>query len=67
MIDKQKLINEMAVNNGSKIVLLVMDGLGGIPLDPGGPTELELARTPNMDALTPPLFFGYERGSCASF
>jgi len=52
MIDKLKLINEMAVDNGSKIVLLVMDGLGGVPLEPGGPTELEVARTPNMDSLT---------------
>ncbi len=52
MIDKLKLINEMAVDNGSKIVLLVMDGLGGLPLEPGGPTELEAAHTPNMDALT---------------
>ena len=52
MVDKLKLINEMAVDNGSKIVLLVMDGLGGLPLEPGGPTELEAAHTPNMDALT---------------
>ncbi len=35
----------------SKIVLLVMDGLGGLPIEEGGPTELEAARTPNMDRL----------------
>ncbi|MES0360639.1 MAG: 2,3-bisphosphoglycerate-independent phosphoglycerate mutase [Anaerolineales bacterium] len=35
----------------SKIVLLVMDGLGGIPIIAGGPTELEAAQTPNMDQL----------------
>lgn len=35
----------------SKIVLLVMDGLGGLPMEPGGLTELEAAMTPNMDAL----------------
>jgi 2,3-bisphosphoglycerate-independent phosphoglycerate mutase len=52
MVNKLKLVNEMAVDNGSKIVLLVMDGLGGLPLEPGGPTELEAAHTPNMDALT---------------
>ncbi len=52
MIDKLRIINEMAVDNGSKIILLVMDGLGGLPLEPGGPTELEAAKTPNMDALT---------------
>lgn len=35
----------------TKIVLLVMDGLGGLPVEPGGPTELEAAATPNMDKL----------------
>ena len=52
MVDKFKLINEMAVDNGSKIVLLLMDGLGGLPLEPGGKTALEAAETPNMDTLT---------------
>lgn len=52
MKDILTLINEMAVDNGSKIILLVMDGLGGLPLQPGGKTELEAANTPNMDALT---------------
>jgi 2,3-bisphosphoglycerate-independent phosphoglycerate mutase len=36
----------------TKIVLLVMDGLGGLPIEPGGPTELEAASTPVMDRLT---------------
>lgn len=35
----------------TKIVLLVMDGLGGLPIEPGGPTELEAASTPVMDRL----------------
>lgn len=35
----------------TKIVLMVMDGLGGLPVEPGGPTELEAAHTPNMDRL----------------
>ena len=34
-----------------RIVLLVLDGLGGLPIKPGGPTELEAATTPNMDRL----------------
>jgi len=37
--------------SNSKIVLLVLDGLGGLPLEPGGSTELETARTPVMDKL----------------
>jgi 2,3-bisphosphoglycerate-independent phosphoglycerate mutase len=34
-----------------KIVLLIMDGLGGLPLKAAGKTELESAKTPNMDQL----------------
>jgi 2,3-bisphosphoglycerate-independent phosphoglycerate mutase len=45
------LIRELRENNGSKIVLLVADGLGGLPIEPGGPTELEAAKTPNLDRL----------------
>ena len=46
-----ELIKELVLKNDSKIVLLVMDGLGGLPREPGGKTELETARTPNLDAL----------------
>jgi 2,3-bisphosphoglycerate-independent phosphoglycerate mutase len=35
----------------TKIVQLVMDGLGGLPREEGGLTELETARTPNLDRL----------------
>src|ERR687883_481351 len=44
------LIRELREDNPTKIVLLVADGLGGLPLEPGGKTELESARTPNLDA-----------------
>ena len=46
-----ELLRELLAPNQSKIVLLVMDGLGGIPREPNGPTELELANTPNLDRL----------------
>ncbi|MEW6350020.1 MAG: 2,3-bisphosphoglycerate-independent phosphoglycerate mutase [Thermodesulfobacteriota bacterium] len=45
------LIAKLTQEADSKIVLLVMDGLGGIPTRPGGPTELEAAATPNLDRL----------------
>ena len=35
----------------TKIVLLVMDGVGGLPRAFDGKTELEAAQTPNLDAL----------------
>jgi 2,3-bisphosphoglycerate-independent phosphoglycerate mutase len=45
------LMRELSVKTDSKIVLLILDGLGGLPLDPSGETELEAAETPNLDAL----------------
>ena len=44
-------IAALQVSNDRRILLLVMDGLGGLPRAPGGPTELEAARTPNLDSL----------------
>jgi 2,3-bisphosphoglycerate-independent phosphoglycerate mutase len=44
------LMRELHEPNDSKIVLLVADGLGGLPLTAGGKTELETARTPNLDS-----------------
>lgn len=46
-----ELLKELAVPAETKIVLLVMDGLGGLPHPETGLTELETARTPNLDAL----------------
>src|SRR5947209_5408920 len=46
-----QLMRDLREANDSKIVLLVADGLGGLPLEPGGKTELETANTPHLDAL----------------
>jgi 2,3-bisphosphoglycerate-independent phosphoglycerate mutase len=51
MTDLHDLTRELQKKNDSKIVLLVSDGLGGLPLKPGGKTELETAKTPNLDEL----------------
>jgi len=51
----EDLARELSQKTDSKILLLVMDGVGGLPVD--GKTELETARTPNLDALA-------ERGVC---
>lgn len=45
------LLQRLAEPNQTKLVLLIMDGLGGMPREPGGLTELETALTPNLDAL----------------
>jgi 2,3-bisphosphoglycerate-independent phosphoglycerate mutase len=45
------VLKELAVDSPARIVLLVLDGLGGLAQEPGGKTELETARTPNLDAL----------------
>lgn len=44
------VIKSLKSDASSKVVLLVMDGLGGLP-GPGGKTELEAAKTPNLDKL----------------
>jgi len=51
MPDIHDLTRQLHQKNESKIVMLVADGLGGLPISAGGKTELETARTPNMDAL----------------
>ena len=45
------LMRELAIDAETKIILLVVDGVGGLPVAPDGLTELEAARTPNLDAL----------------
>ena len=45
----QKLIKNLIQKNNSRIILVVLDGLGGLPVN--GKTELEAASTPNLDKL----------------
>ncbi|GIW81783.1 MAG: putative 2,3-bisphosphoglycerate-independent phosphoglycerate mutase [Gemmatales bacterium] len=49
MNNLHELVRELRQPSQSKIVLLVADGLGGLPLEPGGKTELETANTPHLD------------------
>ena len=46
-----EIIKEIAIPSPTKIVLLVIDGLGGLPDPKTGKTELETAHTPNLDRL----------------
>jgi 2,3-bisphosphoglycerate-independent phosphoglycerate mutase len=50
-MDMHSLTRELHLKNQTKIVMLVADGLGGLPMEPGGKTELEAAKTPNLDEL----------------
>ena len=65
----EDIAKELTVQTESKIVLLVIDGLGGLPVQ--GRTELETAQTHNLDrlamrgccGLTDPVFMGITPGS----
>lgn len=50
-MDILKLMQKLHTPASTKMVLVVADGLGGLAMSPGGKTELETARTPNLDAL----------------
>jgi 2,3-bisphosphoglycerate-independent phosphoglycerate mutase len=50
-MDNLELMREISIVTSSKIVMVVLDGLGGLPDPATGRTELETARTPNLDAL----------------
>ena len=45
------IIKELSVTSTEKIVMLVLDGLGGLPDPVTGKTELETAAIPNLDAV----------------
>jgi len=48
-MDTQALIRPLIQRNDKKIILVILDGLGGLPVN--GQTELEVADIPNLDAL----------------
>ena len=53
------VLESLVLDGTSKIVLLVLDGLGDLPNPAeGGRTPLEAARTPNFDALVPAAALG---------
>ncbi len=55
-------MRELSVKTDSKIVLLVIDGLGGLPVEGSdGKTELEAANTPNLDRLAASSDLGLSR------
>ncbi|MEW6448379.1 MAG: 2,3-bisphosphoglycerate-independent phosphoglycerate mutase [Bacillota bacterium] len=51
-MDFEKLLDELVHPAETKMLLVVLDGIGGLPLpELGGKTELGAARTPNLDGL----------------
>lgn len=68
-MDREKIASELSVQTNSKIILLVIDGLGGLPFQ--GRTALEAACTLYLDqiavksvcGLTDPVFMGITPGS----
>ena len=50
-MDSLELLSQLHHPSSAKIILLVLDGLGGLPMQAGGATALEAAVTPNLDRL----------------
>ncbi len=68
-MDRHEILKSIVTKNETKLVLLVMDGIGDLPID--GKTPLMAASTPNLDALakeselgqTIPVVYGVTPGS----
>ena len=50
-MDQITLMKSLHQHSESKLVMVVMDGLGGLPNEENGLTSLEYASTPNLDRL----------------
>ena len=46
-----EMVPELVIPSDSKILMLVIDGVGGLPHPETGKTELESARTPHLDEI----------------
>lgn len=51
MLLNSDLLDQLSVKTEAKLIFLVMDGLGGMEVPEKGGSELQVARTPNLDAL----------------
>lgn len=51
MLLNSDLLDQLAIKTDAKMIFLVMDGLGGMEVAEKGGSELQVARTPNLDAL----------------
>ncbi len=51
MSDLLDVVRGLAKKTETKIVMVVLDGIGGLPLTLNGDTELATAKTPNLDKL----------------
>jgi len=49
MMLPEDVLRSLAIQTDSKLILVVIDGLGGLPVR--GKTELEAAEIPNLDRL----------------
>lgn len=71
MMMNAEIWKDLIIKNSSKIIFLIMDGLGGLPMPGGDKTELETAHTPNFDrfakegicGLLDPIYPGFTPGS----